>query len=249
MVTQVIRDTDGVITTGKFCLFGGSKSVSSGGFEEINLPEDVEFPPAGGLITFKIPSHNYRFSINVDGTNIEGTIQQVAETLYLDYNIYITYAADLIMFTNSSEYERMIAVKGISEFEDGYISSDYCETYKLNDGVTLFTMVRTRDFALIQPIINVDFPEDWGYTVYEYPTDQTPIFSGFAEIDPYQSSGDYFRNISSHMNLYLGEDTTSYSSNVSHFMVWTPRWFDFTTSSVNVFDIDKGYPPYLGMPT
>ena len=25
MVTQVIRDTEGVITTGKFCLFGGSK--------------------------------------------------------------------------------------------------------------------------------------------------------------------------------------------------------------------------------
>lgn len=248
-MNSVIRDSEGEITVGKFCLYGGSKSVSSGGFEEINYPVDTAFPPAGGLLLFKIPSHNYRFSINVDGTNIEGTVQQVAETLYMDYDIYITYVADLILFTNSSDYERMIAVKGISEFEGENDNSDYCETYKLNDGVTLFTMVRTRSFAHIQPIVYVDFPEDWEYTVYEYPTDQTPLFSGFAEIDPYQSSSDYFRNISSHMNLYLGEDVTYYSSNVSEFRVRTPRWFDFTTSSVNVFDIDKGYPPYLGMPT
>lgn len=248
-MNSVIRDSEGEITVGKFCLYGGSKSASSGSFEEINYPVDIEFPPAGGLLVFKIPSHNYRFSINVDGTNIEGTVQQVAETLYLDYDIYITYVADSILFTNSSDYERKIAVKGLSEFEDENYNSDYCETYKLNDGVTLFTMVKTRSFALMQPIVYVDFPEDWEYTVYEYPTDQTPLFSGFAEIDPYQSSGDYFRNISSHMNLYLGEDVTYYSSNVSEFRVYTPRWFDFTTSSVNVFDIDKGYPPYLGMPT
>lgn len=247
-MNSVIRDSEGEITVGKFCLYGGSKSVSSGGFEEINYPVDTAFPPAGGLLIFKIPSHNYRFSINVDGTNIEGTVQQVAETLYMDYDIYITYAADLIIFTNSSDYERMIAVKGISEL-DGYEQSDYCETYKLNDGVTLFTMVKTRSFAYIEPIVYSDFPNSWNYKVYESPTDQTPLFSGSAEIYPDQSSGGYFEALSDQMNSYLGEGVTSYVSNVSEFMVHTPRWFDFTGDSINLFDIDKGYPPYLGMPS
>jgi hypothetical protein len=248
-MNSVIRDSEGEITVGKFCLYGGSKSVSSGGFEEINYPVDAAFPPAGGLLVFKIPSHNYRFSINVDGTNIEGTVKQVAETLYMDYDIYVTYVEDLIIFTNSSAQERKIAVKGISEFEGENDNSDYCETFKLIDGVTLFTMVKTRYFASMQPIVYSDFPNNWNYEVYESPTDQTPLFSGSTDIDPNQSSGDYFRAISAHMNTYLGEGVTSYSSNVSEFMVHVPRWFDFTGNSTKIFDIDKGYPPYVGMPT
>lgn len=40
MTTQIIRDTSGVITTGKFCLFGGSKSKS---ISCDNATTDIQF--------------------------------------------------------------------------------------------------------------------------------------------------------------------------------------------------------------
>lgn len=256
MTTQIIRNTEGVVTTGKFCLFNSQKSNSG---EPITLP-NVEFPPANGLALFNIPTLNHRYSINVDNTNISGTVDEVAKILHDEFQIYVTYAKHpdagyLLIFSNMiiDVESRKIGVKGITPLDVPDSGIALCEVITV-DETHLFALRQRFSFAEI-PII-ADGRYDiratrFKYSIYNNPTDTTPLnTSGYIEVPTHSDLDQLMYSLVDEFNGYMGFNATHFSSNITQFKVNVDHWFDFSQETENnIFDLLKGYAPITGQAT
>lgn len=258
MTTQVIRDTEGVVTTGKFCLFNSQKPSSSN--EDITLP-DVEFPPAYGVALFDIPKLNHKYSINVDNTSISGNVDEIAKILHDEFQIYVSYAKNpdgsyLLIFSNmiTDVEQRNIGVKGATPINvPNGTNNGFCEIITV-DGIHIFALRQWFSFAELPLIVNGrdDITgTQFRYSIYNNPTDTTPLnTSGYIEISPYSSVNELMYSLADEFNGYMGFEATHYSANVSQFKVNQDHWFDFSQEiENNIFDIVKGYAPILGQAT
>jgi len=142
-------------------------SDSGGSMENIDVSE-LSFPTSNAFIAFNVPSSTHRFSINVDGDNITGTLADVMTTLADEYGILTTYATESqVVFTVAKRplsipsdsmffpREYQIAISGVSpapKDDTNYLFSgpsnqsnqnEYCEVNQSNNIYT-FTLKNKR---------------------------------------------------------------------------------------------------------
>ena len=187
MATSIIRDQTNNIILGRFCIFGGVSGNNSGGgvFTPIEITPSTTFPSAGGVAAFKVPNDDYRFSMNINGDDIVGTLNELLFTLYDNYGIHTSYTTGSdVIFTdsgNSLENNHEIAIKGVLPPVDNlflYNDSDFCQHLDQGNGVLTFTLTKTRDYALLPLIQNdvssvdlIELDDVLNYTVYNKPID------------------------------------------------------------------------------
>lgn len=145
------------------------KGGNAGSMTSIDT-SDLNYPTANAFVAFTVPSSTHRFSVNVDGDDITGTLADVMGKLADEYGILTTYAnenqvfftiADTPLATRPGGFvirgeEYQIAITGVSpapKDDTNYLLNDatnrwqheqYCEVLSQPNNVFTFSLQSKR---------------------------------------------------------------------------------------------------------
>ena len=132
---------------------------------------DLEYPPTGSLIGFRVNNINDPIGIMVDNVRLKGSMPQIMDKLAQDHGIYMSYVLpDILLFTVSSiRLNNVIAIKGVKSYIPDLAVAypkvplafnlfDYCECHVTADQVFAFSLSRGRDkfYSLIDIPMELD---------------------------------------------------------------------------------------------